>query len=73
MWVVVSVSDTLKKKMGKKFQISLTNLLSLVLCCVTVGAIVGMVSSTMAWIIIGIFLMIIIYRLAPYITTSKGG
>lgn len=56
-----------KKIFGRTFQISLTNLLSLVLSMLAIGVMVGMASLAIGWIIIGFFVIMIIFKSLPYL------
>ena len=64
---LVSVSDSLKKWMSKKYKISLTNLLSLVISTLAIGTMVTMVNLESAYVVLAIDIIVIVLGLEPYI------
>lgn len=64
---LVSVSDSLKKWMSKKYKISVTNLLSLVISMLAIGTMVTMVNVESAYVVLAIAIIVIVLRLEPYI------
>ena len=61
------MSESDKKKKRKKLQISLTNLLSLVLVCMVMGILISMINEQTGYLVIVVCVIVGVIRIAPLV------